>query len=356
MRQYPWPKGSDPPTQSIKASFGKGVSMEGWRKISLASVFALDGLVERAALLFVIKLHKFSVKVMQPLSAADVDSLQMTARELVREGHSVLGEAWEGKPNVHGLLELPWHTLAALRSGRFSDTRRFETRNKMVKGLALGSKSGRGGAGGESNALKWDARLTAHRGMQLGLTWGLHGEFALCPSLVGFRDTRPGREHHPHPELRKLSRLLTSHLLPVRSAIKEKEYIFVDQAAWVVEEKRPKVASMSGPLVAWAVAATNNYYDLGGDVVPGDIQSLRFVNKIRTNPESRDKGGARIHRVQYICSGDHVACWWGDDEDRAKHYCRIHTFTCLYEESLSALRCAPVVYAKKRGPWTRSRW
>jgi hypothetical protein len=336
----------------MKAKFGKGVSMEGWRSISLASMFALDGFVTRDALLFVIKLHLFSVKVMQPLSAADVDSLQTTARELVREGHKVLGEAWEGKPNVHGLLELPWHTLAALRSCRFSDTRRFESRNKMVKGFAQGSKSGRGGAGGESNALKWDARLTAHRGMQLGLSWGVQGEYSLCPSLVGFRDNRAGREHHPHPELRKLTRLLPSALLARPVGDQGEESVLLDQETWVVEEKRPQAVAKRGPVLEFAVAAVNNYYDLPGGVVEsGDIHSLFLVNKIGTNPESLDEQGERAHRVEYICSSDHVACWWrkNSEEDKARHFCRVKTFVVVRARNHSLLFVVPQWYTELAG-------
>ena len=163
MRDYPWPNGTQAPIHMLKAKFGTGVSMEGWRMVGLGALHCFEGLISQNSHRFFIRLVAVAVRAMGPLTAVGVDELQRECEDLVRDGGGVMGEAWKNKTNVHGLLQLPGHSLAALRNGYFGDTRRHEKRNKESKGLSQGPKSGKGGAGGEENSVRWSVALSSLR-------------------------------------------------------------------------------------------------------------------------------------------------------------------------------------------------
>ena len=351
IRLFPWPKSCSPPFNAIKANFGAGVTIEGWRLMSLASMWALEGLANEGDLRWVIKMHYCATDVMGPLTASDVDRLAVTTRELVTEGRAVVGDGWKDKPNIHGLLELPWHTLAALRSGRFSDTRKFEKRNKFGKGYADGSKSGKGGQGGEGNAMKYDKRLVSHRAMSGGLRWGPGRIYGLGSDLVGMRDPRPHRTQYPHPEIRRLTRLApTAEAAPgsahprgrgrkqsrVDPASTPPPPTPTDQDCWIAD-------SVGGPMkeddpdrqpyTAFATSAISEQY--GVDLEPTDITAMHRVARVRSRGS---------HRTELISPGDDVACTWGNDGERGRHHCRVHRIVLVVAHSKSYLFLAPRWY------------
>ena len=344
IRLFPWPKACSPPINVIKANFGTSVTIEGWRLMSLASMWALDGLALQGDLEWVIKMHYFATDVMGPLSAADVVRLQRVSRELVEEGGAVVGPNWTDKPNIHGLLELPWHTLSALRSGRFPDTRKFEARNKGSKGYANGMKSGRGGQGGEGNAMKYDRRLVSHRTLAGGIHWGPNGMYGLGPALVGWRDPRPHRGNQPHPEIRKLTRLARTTKQPdAMSLIKKAPGVHPsspppkpeDQAYWVVDSVGAAVdvrEAASAPYLRFAVEAVGEYYD---EINSENITAIHCIKRVRTNG---------THRAELLSPGDHVACTWGMDGNRGRHYCRLARIVLVVAKGKSFLFFAPQWY------------
>ena len=83
LRDYPWPSGTPSPIQAIKAKFGSGVSMTAWKNIAFASLHCLQGLVTDAQVKFLVTAVRFRAKCMQPLSASDIEQLEITARKVV---------------------------------------------------------------------------------------------------------------------------------------------------------------------------------------------------------------------------------------------------------------------------------
>ena len=94
--------------------------------------------------------------------------------------------------------------MPALRNGAYAKTDLFEKHHGPNKGLCKGSKSGKGGTGGEGNAMKWSTRRLCIQFMMQGLTWGRNGEHTLSLQLTQLRNPKPGLIHRPHPVLESL--------------------------------------------------------------------------------------------------------------------------------------------------------
>ena len=147
MSQFPWVRGTKSPSRPWRKGLGRSVSISIWRQYILASIYACEGFVRPHWVEIITNYWKLTCLVLggAGLSVTDLDEAQrlcdLVIRGMLRHGGKKKKNSENLKfdlPCVHGLRELVFRTLPALRNGNFSSTNSFETHHKEMKVFAVG--------------------------------------------------------------------------------------------------------------------------------------------------------------------------------------------------------------------------
>jgi hypothetical protein len=181
MNQFFWARGMTNTTTPYRKGLGRSCAISVWRQHLTAAVYACDGLVKPPLLKLVTEFWKLACLVMRSagLSVEDVKSAQNLCDSVIpallrlggtKKNHPELRKF--DLPCVHGLEELCYRTLPALRNGNFSSTNSFETHHKDFKAFGVG------GTREITSFNGWLTREALQRCLH-GMAWGTENQFRL---------------------------------------------------------------------------------------------------------------------------------------------------------------------------------
>ena len=163
----------------FKPNLGRSLPMSVWQVRLMMATFCCDGIASSNWVKLITNTWKLSCLALRSsgLSVADIASSQKLCLQVI-QGLLRLGgrkknseSAFFDLPCVHGLKELFFRTLPALRNGNFATVDSFETHHRQIKMS--------GGAGHEAFSFRRVLLKEAFVRMLHGMSWGPRHQFSL---------------------------------------------------------------------------------------------------------------------------------------------------------------------------------